>query len=106
MRSSWFKVNSFDNNEEYTEKVLKKFDIKKYHFVIDQYGCLALLIELGMNSYRIEADIDNCEMIIKKKNIRRLGQKHPKEYMREIKKFDKDAIYESIKFVKKDSEML
>ena len=106
MRSSWFRLNNFDDNLEYTKKVLRKFNIDKYHFVNDGYGGLALLIEIGLNSYRIEVDMDRCEMIIKKKRLRRIKAKHPKEYMDVIKKFTHDGIYESIRFVEFDSKML
>lgn len=104
--SSWFDRNNFDDNKEYTIKALDKFDIKKYHFVNDSYGCLALLIELGLNSYRIEVNYDDKVFEIYKKLVRRTGQRHAKEYLKLTKTFDRDCIFNAIKWVKHDSEML
>lgn len=104
--SSWFDRNNFDNNKEYTKKILEKFDLKKYHFVNDSCGCLALLIEVNLNSYRIEINSYDKISEIYKKEYRRLGQRHPKEYMRLIKTYDTDCIYNSIRWVKNDSDKL
>lgn len=102
----WFDRNNFDTNKEYALKVLEKFDIKKYYFVIDLYGNLALLIDLGLNTYRIEVNDDNKVLEIYKKLIRRAGQRHKKEYLKLVKTVDKDCIYSSIRWIKNDSELL
>lgn len=101
----WYKLHNFSDNMNYCRKVLSKFDIHKYHFVNDGYGGVALLIELGLNSYRVEIDIDNCKMIIKKKQTRRMGQKHPKDYLKVVMAFNKDAIYNSIKWISLDNRL-
>ena len=101
--SKWFERNNFEENMDYTLKVLLKFDIRKHHFVNDSYGNLALLIDYGINSYRIETNDSTSEVEIYKKCIRRTGQRHPKEYLKLIKTFKIDCIYESIKFVHHDS---
>ena len=103
--SGWFDRNNFRTNEEYTIKVLDKFDIKKYHFVNDAYGCLALIIDLGLNTYKIETNRDCSTLEIYKKLIKRTGQKHPKEYLKLVS-IDRDSIYSSIRFVKNDSKKL
>lgn len=104
MRSSWFKLHNFDDNLEYTKKVLKKFNIDKYHFVTDMYGCLALIIDINLNTYRIDVDMDNCEMVIRKKRIKYKAKRHPVEKLEPVKKIDKDCIWESIKWIVKDGE--
>jgi hypothetical protein len=88
---------------DYTLKVLEKFNIKKYHFVTNMYGQSALIIDIGLNSYRIDIEDYLCEMVIMKKIIVRKAQRHPKEYWVEIKRFKTDCIYCSIREVKNDS---
>ena len=103
--SGWFDRNNFRTNEEYTIKVLDKFDIKKYHFTNDAYGCLALIIDLGLNTYRIEINRDCSTLEIYKKLTRRTGQRHVKEYLRLVS-MDRDGIYNTIKWIKNDSVKL
>lgn len=104
-RSGWYERNNFDDNNDYARKVLEKFDIKRYHFVSDGYGCLALLINLGVNSYRINVNYDDSLMEVYKKIYRRTAQRHKKEYMKLVKTIETDGIYNSIKFIKRDSEI-
>ena len=103
--SGWFDRNNFRTNEEYTIKVLDRFDIKKYHFESDGYGGLALIINLGLNTYKINISRDYSSLEIYKRLIKRTGQKHPKEYLRLIN-IDRDGIYSSIKWIKNDSVKL
>jgi len=99
--ATWHKLSSFDENEERTIRILKKFNIDKYHFVtID--GLKALIIDINLNNYRIEIDDYNEEVRVRKKKYTRRCSRHPKEYMEIIKSFKNDAIYSSIKFVSED----
>jgi len=104
--TNWYNRHNFDDNMDYTLKVLDKFNIKKYHFVTDAYGHSALIIDIGLNNYRIEIDDYVCEMVILKRNITRRGSRHPKTYMDEVKRFKKDCCYDGIKWCSKDSERL
>ena len=55
MNQKWYDRNNFSDNIEYTEKVLNKFNIEKYHFAYDN-GELALLIEKGLKKYKVIMD--------------------------------------------------
>ena len=88
--TNWSNRHNFDTNMDYTLKVLEKFNIKKYHFVNDAYGESALIIDIGLNNYRIEVDCYKCEMVVKKRAITRRGGRHRKEYMSEVNKFKSD----------------
>ena len=100
--TSWYTRHNFDDNMDYTLKVLDKFNIKKYHFVTDAYGHSALIIDIGLNNYRIEIDDYVSEMVIKKKKVTRKGNRIPKEYMGIVKIYKKDCIYESARFCSQD----
>lgn len=101
--SKWLKRHSFDLNMDYTEKILRKFNIVKYHFGAGEYGHSALIIDHNLGSYRIEVDDIKEVMIVKKKMYKRMGQKHPKEYMEVIGTYSSDCIYDSIKTVVRNS---
>lgn len=105
MRSNWYKRNNFDDNKGYTNKILEKFNIKKFHFVTDTYGCSALLVNIGLNSYRLVVNYDDNKIEIYKKKTLRLSQKHKKEYLKLVHSINTDAIYSSIKWIKNDSEL-
>ena len=100
--TNWYNRHNFDDNMDYTLKVLEKFNIKKYHFMTS-YGQSALIIDIGLNSYRIYIKDYLCEMVILKKRIVRKAQRHPKERWIELKRFKTDCIYCSIREVKNDS---
>jgi len=100
--TNWYNRHNFEDNMDYTLKLLEKFNIKKYHFVTDMYGGTALLIEIGLNLYRIELDRTVCEMVIKKRNVKRRSSRHPKTYMDEVKRFKKDCIFEVCKWCSQD----
>lgn len=102
--ASWYKLSSFDENEERTKKILEKFGIDRYHFVTIN-GFRALIIDINLNNYRIEVDDYNEELLVRKKKYTRRGQRHKKEYMEVIRSFKNDAIYSSIKFVSEDSQL-
>lgn len=101
--ANWYRMYAFEYNEERTIRILKRFGIEKYHFVADG-NSLALLIEKGLNNYRIEVNSDDNEMVILKKKACRKGQRHIKEYMRPIARFNNDAIFNALKFVSEDNE--
>lgn len=102
---TWYKLNNLEDNENYCKKILEKFNMKKYHFVSDSFGSLALIIDLGLNSYKVEMDKINCRMIIKKKDIKRKAQKHPKEYLKIVRTVDRDCIYNAINWISNDSKI-
>ena len=99
----WQKRNSLTYRQDYTENLLKMFEITRYNFVMDKYGGLALLIECGVKTYRIEVNDEKELVEVYKKTICRNGQKHPKEYFNFTKGFKFDGIYLSLKFIKDDS---
>ena len=49
-QQKWFRRNNFSDNYDYAEKVLKRFNLDKYHFAYDS-GELSLLIESGLKKY-------------------------------------------------------
>lgn len=97
----WYDRNSFENNEDYAIRVLERFGISKYYFIADGYGGLSLLISKNLHSYKIDCDKNREEMVIKRK-----VKKNEKEYLREVKSFKIDSIYEVIKWIFKDSQMV
>lgn len=103
--STWYKLNNFKDNENYCIKVMENFGIKKYHFVNDNFGSLALIIELGLNSYKIEINKVECRMVIKKKLTKRNAQKHSKDYLRIVKTIDIGCIYNAINWISNDSKI-
>ncbi len=100
--TNWYSRHNFDDNMDYTLKVLDKFNIKKYHFVNDGYGNSALIIDIGLNNYKIKVDGYKQEMVILKKNVTRKGSKHVKEYLDVVKSYKNDCCYECIKWCSKD----
>lgn len=104
MANSFERLYSFDYNEERAIRILKKFDIEKYHFVT-KMGRTSLIIQVNLNTYWIELS-DKCdEMVVYKKRIRNRGTKSQKEYIDEIARFKNDAIYNSIKVVVRDNKL-
>lgn len=111
----WIERNGFDNNYDYTIKLLKKFKIEKYHFITDKFGNATLIITDGLNKYKLETiqenyfDKDfnrietNSYMSISKTETHRNGQKHAKEYWVFKKKFKEDCIYSSIRWIARGS---
>jgi len=98
----WFKLYSFDENEERTKKILEKFGIKKYHFITIN-GIKGLIIEINLNVYQVEVDDLKKEVRIRKKKYTRKAQKHNKEYLECVKSYESDCIYNSVKFCAEDS---
>lgn len=98
----WFKLYSFDENEERTKKILENFGIKKYHFITIN-GIKGLVIEINLNVYRVEVHRIEENFVVLKRKVSRRSQKHPHERMEVMAKFNSDVIYNSIKFVAEDS---
>ena len=103
--ATWLERYDFNDDKviERTEKMLEKFDIKKYHFVADG-STLALIVEINLNTYKLEIDDYKEEMVIRKKKYRRREQRQPKEYLSIVKSFKSDCIYNSITWVVRDSK--
>ena len=100
----WIKRNNFENNQEYAEKVLKRFNIEKYHFAYEQ-GDLVLLVEQGLKKYKIKINKNNCLMEIYRCDVHVNFTKHTKENMMLKKAFNDDCIWNSIKWIAKDSKL-
>lgn len=100
----WLNRNSFENNQEYAEKVLNRFCIKKYHFAYSNGG-LSLLVEQGLKKYKILVNEDKCLMEIYRCDVHVNFTKHTKENMILRKIFDDDCIWNSIKWIAKDSKL-
>lgn len=98
----WFKLYSFDENEERTKKILEKFGINRYHFITIN-GIKGLIIEINLNVYRVEVHRIEEKLVVLKRKVSRRSQKHPHERMEVVKSFNNDCIYDSIKFVAEDS---
>ena len=105
MTNNFEKLYSFDLHEERTIRILKKFGIEKYHFVTT-YGVTSLIVDIGLNNYRIEPHMYEGKMVILKKKISRRGQKHQHERMDIIASFDNDAIYNSIRACSMDNTLI
>jgi hypothetical protein len=101
----WFQLNDFDSNQEYTEKILKKFNLQKYHFVYDQYGNLSLLIEQNLKKYKIIMDEKNRTFNIYRCDVHLNFGKYTKENMILKKTVLNNCIYNSIKWVSKNSQI-
>lgn len=98
----WREMYDLWNNENRVEKLLRYYHIHKYHFVADG-DTVALLIEINLNTYRIELDDYKEEMVIRKKTYRRREQKHAKEYMSIVKSYKNDCIKNSLEWIILDS---
>jgi hypothetical protein len=101
----WFRRNNFEDNQEYTEKVLQRFNINKYHFAYDAYGVLSLLVENGLKKYKVIVNQDICEHEIYRCDVHVNFSKYTKENMVLKKKFNDDCIWNSIKWISKDSSL-
>ena len=99
---SWIELYDFEINKERTIKLLKKFGIDKYHFIMIN-GLMALLIDINLNTYRIELLPYENEAVIRKKQVTRKGARHSKEYMRIVQSFNDDICYQCIKWIAEDS---
>ena len=100
----WFKRNNFGDNQDYAEKILQRFNIQKYHFAYDN-GELALLIEQGLKKYKIIIDKDKGLMEIYRCEVHPNFTKYTKENMMLKKTFNDDCIWNSIKWIAKDSKL-
>lgn len=100
----WFRKNSFEYNQDYTEKILSRFNITKYNFTYNKSGVLDLLIQSGLKKYKIIIDKQECLTKVYRCEVRCFS-KYTKENMKLKKTFGNDCIYESIKWVSKDSSM-
>lgn len=98
----WLNSYNLYDNEKEALKIMKGFNINKYHFSMVG-GHTSLIIDINLNNYRIEIDEYDNKMIVKKKQFIRRGQKTQKEYMRTVFKVSDNCIYESIKWIKDNS---
>lgn len=104
MNQKWYERNNFSDNIEYTEKVLNKFNIEKYHFAYDN-GELSLLIESGLKKYKVIVDELECLIKIYRCDVHVNFGKHTKENLVLKKTFNDDCIWNSIKWIAKDSKL-
>ena len=103
-QQKWFSPNSFSDNYDYAEKVLKRFNLDKYHFAYDS-GELSLLIESGLKKYKVIVDELECLMKIYRCDVHVNFGKHTKENLVLKKTFNDDCIWNSIKWIAKDSKL-
>lgn len=104
MNQKWYERNNFSDNIEHTEKVLNKFNIEKYHFAYDS-GELSLLIESGLKKYKVIVDELECLIKIYRCDVHVNFGKHTKENLVLKKTFNDDCIWNSIKWIAKDSKL-
>ena len=102
-QNRWFKLNDLDTNQEYAEKILKKFNLSKYHFIYDKYGILSLLIENNLKKYKVIVNTSELNFEIYRCEVHNFS-KYTKENMVLKKKIDNDCIYNSIKWIAKNSK--
>lgn len=101
----WFERNNLDDNQEYVEKILKKFNINKYHFFYDKYGNLSLLIENNLKKYKIIIDDSDLIFKIYRCDVHSNFGKYTKENMVLKKIIKNDCIYNSIKWISNNSKI-
>ena len=101
----WLRLNNFEDNQEYTEKLLKKFNLGKYHFVYDRYGNLSLLIENNLKKYKVIVDDNDLSFKIYRCDVHNNFEKYTKENMIFRKEIKEDCIYNSIKWIAKNSKI-
>lgn len=103
-KDKWFKRNNFEDNQEYTEKVLERFDINKYHFNYYE-GELCLSVEKNLKKYKIVLEPKRCKMLIYRCGVHNNFGKYTKENMVLKKYFTDDCIWDSIKWIAMDSKL-
>ena len=101
----WLRLNNFDENQDYAEKILRKFNLQKYHFAYDKTGRLSLLIEQNLKKYKIIVDENNLVFKIYRCDVHTNFGKYTKENMTLKKKISEDCIYNSIKWVFNNSKI-
>lgn len=101
----WLKSYNFDDNIDKTLKIMKDFNIDRYHFSVVN-GQTSLIVDVGLNNYKIELDVYKKEMIVKKKQFMRRGSKNQKEYMRTVYRVSENCIYKSIEWINKNSKKI
>ena len=101
----WIKRNNFEENQDYTEKVLKKFNLSKYHFIYDKYGNLSLLVENNLKKYKVIIDFSTLSFKIYRCDVHNNFEKHTKENMTLKKEIKEDCIYNSIKWIANNSKI-
>jgi hypothetical protein len=95
----WFNSVSIERNEEYVQKLCKKFNIDKYSIIYSD-GQLDLLFEYGVEAYRCELDQRAKQLILLKRN--KTKNSKGKAYYHVCKKFEgHDVWYDMFKFVVK-----
>lgn len=99
---NWYELYSPKKNEETIEKLLKKFELEKYNFVMNNYGDYDLMITSGLYSYKLHLDEKKELLYIYRKSLLNGGGKFCKEYFKPCKQFHNDVWYNSIKYIKKD----
>lgn len=102
--SKWIDRNSFDNNIEYTEKVLERFEINKYNFICEN-GYTSLIIEKNLKKYRIILNVRNKSLDIYRCEVHMNFAKHTKENYKYKISFNDDCIWNSIRWVAKDCKV-
>ena len=103
-QQKWFSCNNFSDNYDYAEKVLKRFNLDKYHFAYDS-GELSLLIESGLKKYKVVVDELEYLMKIYRCDVHVNFGKHTKENLVLKKTCNDDCIWNSIKWIAKDSKL-
>ena len=103
-QQKWYGRNNFIDNSEYAEKILTRFNLSKYHFAYDN-GELALLVEKGLKKYKITVSQSECLMKIYRCEVHANFSKHTKENLVLKKTFNDDCIWNSIKWITKDSKL-
>ena len=101
----WRDKNSYDENKDYIEKILKKFNINKYNATINCYGEVDLYIDRGLKKYVVQLDFNNCVANVKRGKMTYVSPKFSKEYMPIVHASDRhDVWYPIIKWIHKDSQ--
>lgn len=103
--NKWYDFYNYDSNEDLIIKLCNKFDIKTPNTRYNCYGGVDVSFINGLKEYLVELDTVNQVFVIKRKDMRKNGQKQTKNYMNICKKIKNGSWYQVIKWIKKDSTL-
>lgn len=100
MGGNWIRFGSAKKNEEYIEKLLKRYNVDNYCFSCNGYGDYDLYLIFQIDTYKISINEDKECLVIFKKDIYRKAQKRRKEYFIARKEVSGlDCWNDSIKYI-------
>lgn len=101
---NWESRNNLETNQEYLEKVLKRFDIDKYHYIYTN-GEVSLIIEKNLKKYKVLVNNQKRVLEVYRCDVHSSFAKHTKENFKFKTSFKDDCIWNSIKWIYKDCKI-